>query len=118
MMVQNVINAMILHQSLLVEQNKLAISLMLLYLSIFVLMHCIVLLPILHRVLCTVTCTNLTLSNGGITYSPTSSPRIENGTATHICNNGYVLSGGTVRTCQSDRTWSGGNITCNRKWLF
>ena len=32
--------------------------------------------------------------------------------ATHSCDVGYGLSGGTERTCQSDRTWSGGNITC------
>ena len=32
--------------------------------------------------------------------------------ATHSCDVGYGLSGGTERTCQSDRTWSGEIITC------
>ena len=32
--------------------------------------------------------------------------------ATHSCDVGYELSGGTERTCQSDGTWSGGVITC------
>ena len=62
-----------------------------------------------------VTCDDLpTLTNGVIIYSTTSSPRPQGATATHNCNTGYELSGGTVnpRVCQSDRTWSGGRITC------
>ena len=35
--------------------------------------------------------------------------------ATHSCDVGYGLFGGSVRTCQSDRTWSGGEITCQRE---
>ena len=35
--------------------------------------------------------------------------------ATHSCDVGYGLSGGSMRTCQSDRTWSGGEITCQRE---
>ncbi len=32
--------------------------------------------------------------------------------ATYICNTGYQLSSFTTRTCQSDRTWSGDDTTC------
>ena len=66
----------------------------------------------------TATCTDLTPPNNGvITYNPTRSPRLQGTTATHNCNTGYKLSGGTVRTCQSDRAWSGGSITCPSKVL-
>ena len=58
------------------------------------------------------------LSNGTITYSPTSSAWRKGTTATYSCGNGYVLSGGTVRTCQSDGTWSGETIVCERKRIF
>ena len=47
-----------------------------------------------------------------ISYSPDTTPRLEGTVATHSCDVGYELSGGTERTCQSDRTWSGGVITC------
>ena len=67
----------------------------------------------------TATCDDLSITNGVITYSPNSSPRLEGATATHTCNTGYELSGGTVnpRVCQSDRTWSGEDITCTSKVL-
>ena len=60
-------------------------------------------------------CLNLTFTNGVISYSPDTTPRLEGTVATHSCDVGYVLSGGSVRTCQSDRTWSGGEITCFSK---
>ena len=62
--------------------------------------------------MCTATCPDLYLTNGMISYSPDTTPRLEGTVATHSCDVGYILSGGTERTCQSDRTWSGGNITC------
>ena len=68
----------------------------------------------------TATCDDLSLTNGAITYDPNSSPRLENAKATHTCTiTGYELSGDTVnpRVCQSDRSWSGGDITCQRKVL-
>ena len=59
------------------------------------------------------TCLDLPpLTNGAIVYS---SPTQEGTTATHSCDSGYVLSGGTVRTCQSDGIWSGRSIVCQRK---
>ena len=92
-----------------------------LYSSNFILFYYGILINLLSLSIYTATCTDLTLlSNGAITYSPTSSPRPQGATATHSCNNGYVLSGGTVnpRVCQSDRTWSGGRITCPSKVLY
>ena len=35
-------------------------------------------------------------------------------TCSYTCNTGYVLSGEDMRTCGSDRTWSGSIATCNR----
>ena len=66
------------------------------------------------------TCPNLqSLTNGAITYNPNTSLKPRGTIATHGCISGYVLtqSGGTVnpRVCQSDRTWSGGSITCQRE---
>ncbi len=58
-------------------------------------------------------CDDITLTNGMVTYDPTSSPRLEGTTATHNCNGGNVLSGERERMCQSNRTWSGENVTCN-----
>ena len=58
----------------------------------------------------TVTCPDLTLTNGMISYSP--SIKLEGTVATHSCDAGYGLSGGSMRTCQSERTWSGGEIIC------
>ena len=37
----------------------------------------------------------LTLVNGGISYNPTSFPRLEGAMATHSCNEGYT-GGGTI----------------------
>ena len=57
-------------------------------------------------------CSNLTVLNGVINYSPDTTHRLEGTSATHSCDVGYGLSGEAERTCQSDRTWSGGKITC------
>ncbi len=62
-------------------------------------------------------CDDITLTNGRVTYDPTSSPRLEGTTATHNCNSGYVLFGERERMCQSDRTWSGEIVTCNGKMM-
>ena len=80
---------------------------------VFVLCVCI---RYTQLIMYTATCTDLPhLTNGAIAYSPTSTPRLVRTTATFRCDNGYVLSGGTVRTCQSDRTWSRRSITCQRE---
>ncbi len=61
----------------------------------------------------TAICPVLTLSNGGINYNPDTSPILEGAMATHSCVTGYQLSSSTTtRTCQSDRMWSGDDITC------
>ena len=60
-----------------------------------------------------VTCSDLTVpTNGVINYHPDTTPRLEGTVATQSCDDGYEPLGGTERTCQSDRTWSGGVITC------
>ena len=61
---------------------------------------------------CTAICSDFNLTNGMITYSPNPTSRLQGTVAIHSCNDGYVLSGGVNRTCQSDRTWSIENITC------
>ena len=61
---------------------------------------------------CTAICPDLTLTNGVISFSPDTTPRLEGTVATHSCDVGHGLSGGTERTCQSNRTWSEGNIIC------
>ena len=46
----------------------------------------------------------------------TTSRRLNGHTATYTCNSGYVLMdltpGSDMRTCQSDRTWSGSEAQC------
>ena len=55
----------------------------------------------------------LSLTDGVIAYNPNTTPRVEGTTATHVCNTGFELSGGPVRTCQaSNGMWSGQVITC------
>ncbi|XP_064386521.1 uncharacterized protein LOC135335055 isoform X2 [Halichondria panicea] len=65
------------------------------------------------RASCSALCDDITLTNGRVTYGPTSSPRLEGTTATHNCNFGYVRFGEEERICQSNRTWSGDVVTCN-----
>ena len=36
-------------------------------------------------------------------------------TVTYSCDTGYTLNGGSTRTCQSGRTWSGAAPTCGGK---
>ncbi|XP_064392474.1 CUB and sushi domain-containing protein 2-like [Halichondria panicea] len=61
----------------------------------------------------TAICPVLTLSNGFIVYDPNSSPVLEGAMATHACVTGYQLSlSPATRICQSDRMWSGDDITC------
>ncbi len=63
----------------------------------------------------TAICPALTLSNGGISYNPATSPRLEGAMATHSCNPGYTLTPMGVsmtRTCQATMMWSGAAPTC------
>ena len=61
-------------------------------------------------------CTDLpSISNGVITYSPTTSPRLEGTTATYSCTDGYELTGGSTRMCVDSGSmgdWNGMEPTC------
>ncbi len=57
-------------------------------------------------------CSNLTLTNGTISYSPATTPVLEGAVAIHMCEGGYRLSGGVNRMCKANRTWSGVDSTC------
>ena len=35
-------------------------------------------------------------------------------TCSFTCNTGYELTGSDTRSCQSDGTWSGSDVTCRR----
>ncbi|XP_064386134.1 mucin-2-like isoform X4 [Halichondria panicea] len=62
---------------------------------------------------CTAICPALILSNGMISFDPATSIILEGTVATHSCDTGYQLSSSpSTRTCQSDTTWSGDDITC------
>ncbi len=47
-----------------------------------------------------------------ISYDTMFSPRPAGTVATYTCDTGYDISGPRTRTCQSDTTWSGGDIVC------
>ena len=58
----------------------------------------------------TVVCPSLSLVNGIVSYSdPTLG---EDSVATHSCDPGYTLNGGSTRTCQSGGTWKGSALAC------
>ena len=54
-------------------------------------------------------------SNGTITCSlgDDGVPSYED-SCSFTCVTGYVLTGNDTRTCQSDGSWSGSNVLCNR----
>ena len=62
-------------------------------------------------------CPLLSLENGNVMYSPTN--RGVGSVATHTCNTGYRLSpqGGETRTCNSNISWDGQNVTCGKYTL-
>ena len=45
-------------------------------------------------------------------------PRRDGDKAIHACDSGYQRSAGAVRTCQSDTTWSGRDVTCLGEMLY
>ena len=47
-----------------------------------------------------------------ISYDTTFSPRPAGTVATYTCGTGYDIFVPRIRTCQSDTTWSGGDIVC------
>ena len=53
------------------------------------------------------------LMNGDIAYTAgLADSRPINTIATFTCDNGYTLTGGSVRVCQNDGTWDGITPTC------
>ena len=62
-------------------------------------------------------CNNLSAPANGEILS-CSSGRVgvgyEGDTCSFTCITGYELTGSDTRTCQSDGSWSGSNVTCNR----
>ena len=69
----------------------------------------------------TVSCTDLpSISNGVITYSPTTSPRLEGAVATYSCNTDYTVVGVDMRTCVDSgtgRDWNGMEPVCTGNLL-
>ena len=63
-----------------------------------------------------VTCSALTLSNGGVNYSTNavSQSYTVDTVASFSCNRGYSLSGSTSRTCQTSRLWTSELPTCSQ----
>ena len=59
-----------------------------------------------------VDCGTLTSPINGSVAVPTTT---YNSVATYSCVTGYELNGDTIRTCQPNGTWSGSDLTCQRK---
>ncbi|XP_064386119.1 sushi, von Willebrand factor type A, EGF and pentraxin domain-containing protein 1-like isoform X4 [Halichondria panicea] len=63
--------------------------------------------------MCSPVCQDLpSPANGVISYDTTFSPRPAGTVGTYTCGTGYDIFGPRTRTCQSDTTWSGGDIVC------
>ena len=63
-----------------------------------------------------VNCSSLTNPNNGVincSIRDDGVPSYED-TCSFTCNTGYELTGSETRTCQSDRNWSGSNVTCRK----
>ena len=68
-----------------------------------------------------VSCTDLpSINNGVITYSPTTSSRLEGAVATYSCDTGYTVVGDGMRICVdggSGGDWNGMEPICTGKLL-
>ncbi len=66
-----------------------------------------------------IVCSDLSIENGIVLHSSGSTNnRPVNTMATHTCNSGYTLSGGTnPRTCGSDGQWSGSAPVCQGRYI-
>ena len=59
--------------------------------------------------------------NGRVTFTPGVVATIETGlgaVANYTCNEGYDLVGDTLRTCEANGQWDGGEPTCMGMYLF
>ena len=64
-----------------------------------------------------VTCTGLSLSNGGVSYNrhaPSPARYPVDTVATFACDRGYSLSGSSSRSCQTSGSWNQSTPTCNQ----
>jgi len=60
-------------------------------------------------------CPQLNLANGRVECSLKEDGKINLGdTCHHKCNYGYILTDNVTRACQSDRSWSGNEPTCEK----
>ncbi|XP_064386406.1 uncharacterized protein LOC135334956 isoform X2 [Halichondria panicea] len=68
---------------------------------------------------CSGTCEDLpNITNGAIAYIYSSaSPRTNGSTAIYSCGMMLMVMGSSIRTCQSDRSWSGDEPFCQRVFL-
>ena len=54
-------------------------------------------------------------ANGNVSCSSgRSGVGYEGDTCSFTCDSGYELTGSDSRTCQSDGSWSGGDVICSR----
>ena len=69
-----------------------------------------------------ITCDQILLENGVITFSSDmESPYVFGTEAAHVCNEGFSLVGAVMRVCTSNGTtgvWSGVPSSCEREFNF
>ena len=57
------------------------------------------------------------ITDGMLSYNPQGQDQTLLGaTVSYTCNTGYTLSGGNMRTCQTNGNWSGAEPTCDGKY--
>ena len=63
-------------------------------------------------------CPGLTTMNGNVTYTPEGIPPLVNAIATYTCNDGYILNGTAMRTCEAANNgmWTGSEPECIREY--
>ena len=71
-------------------------------------------------ILITAICSDLPVPDNGIVvvYNTMSFPRPSGTVANFSCVIGYAVFGNTTRTCQDNTEWSGGDIVCERKFVY
>ena len=63
-----------------------------------------------------VNCSSLTNPNNGVINCSLGDDGVSSyeDTCSFTCNTGYELTGSDTRTCQSNGSWNGRNVTCGR----